>query len=81
MNFKSFYASLYSKGKCIESDNCKNDCFNDLHIPTLNDQQSNGIEGEISIQEAVLVLKNMKNKRSPGTSGFSSAFYKVFWKK
>ena len=78
---KSFYASLYSKSKCIESDNSNNDFLNDLHIPTLNDQQSDAIEGEISIQEAALVLKNMKNNRSPGTSGFSADFYKVFWKK
>ena len=78
---KSFYASLYSKSKCIESDNSNDDFLNDLHIPTLNDQQSDAIEGEISIQEAALVLKNMKNNRSPGTSGFSADFYKVFLKK
>ena len=78
---KSFYASLYSKGKCIEYDKSNDDFFNDLHIPTLSDQQSDAIEGEISIQEAALAFKNMKNNRSPGTSGFSADFYKVFWKK
>ena len=71
---KSFYASPYSKSKYIESDNSNDDFLNDLHIPTLNDQQLDAIEGEISIQEAALVLKNTKNNRSPGTSGFSADF-------
>ena len=33
------------------------------------------------MSELTKALKNMKNNKSPGTDGFSSEFFKVFWKK
>ena len=33
------------------------------------------------MSELTKALKNMKNNKSQGTDGFSSDFFKVFWKK
>ena len=39
------------------------------------------LEGEISYTEATEFLKTMANNKSPGSDGFTSEFYKVFWNK
>ena len=49
-------------------------------IPTLSDEEANNIEGKLTLEEATRALKNMKNNNSPGTDGFTSVFFKVFWK-
>ena len=41
---------------------------------------SKKLEGIITREEALLVLKNMKNDKSPGADGFTSEFYKFFWR-
>ena len=46
----------------------------------LNDSDSKKLEGEITSAEAAFTLKNMKNNRSPGSSGFTCEFFKCFWK-
>ena len=51
-----------------------------INMPKLNEQEATELEGEITLKEASLTLKNMKNNKSPGTSGFTVDFYKVFWK-
>ena len=37
------------------------------------------IQGEITNQEALNVLKKMKNNKSPGSDGFTVEFFKTFW--
>ena len=49
-------------------------------IPKLEQQEANNLEGMLTIEEAGQTLKHMKNNKSPGTSGFSADFFKVFWK-
>ena len=49
-------------------------------IPTLKAEESLKFEGMLTLKEAGQTLKNMKNNKSPGTSGFSADFYKTFWK-
>ena len=51
-----------------------------INMPKQNEQEATELEGEISLKEASLTLKNMKNNKSPGTSGFTVDFYNVFWK-
>ncbi|KAK3103890.1 hypothetical protein FSP39_022684 [Pinctada imbricata] len=34
----------------------------------------------ITLQEAALILKGMSNNKSPGSDGFSTEFFKMFWK-
>ena len=36
-------------------------------------------EGPIKEHEVKIVVKNMKNNKSPGTDGFPAEFYKFFW--
>lgn len=72
-----FYKTLYTR-KTLET--CE---ITDLieECPTLSSEEKNLLEGEISLEEAGLALKNMKNGKSPGTDGFGAEFYKFFWKK
>ena len=50
-------------------------------IPHLNDEEAERIEGEITLNEASVALRNMKHSKSPGTDGFNAEFFKVFWSK
>ena len=47
-------------------------------IPHLNDDEAEGIEGEINLNEASMALRNMKHSKSPGTDGVNAEFFKVF---
>ena len=39
-------------------------------------QEKTSLEGEITLAEASLALKNMKNYKSPGSDGFTAEFVK-----
>ena len=41
-------------------------------IPHLNDDEAQGTEGEITLNEASVTLRNMKHSRSPGTDRFNA---------
>ena len=45
--------------------------------PTLTVQEKLFIEGEITLDEASLALKNMKNNKSAGSDGFTVEFKKI----
>ena len=47
----------------------------------LSDAQAKKLEGILTLQEISLTLRNMKNDKSPGLSGFAADFFKVFWNK
>ena len=47
------------------------------NIPTLTLQEKLSLEGEITLDEASLALKNMKNNKSPGSDGFTVDFLKI----
>ena len=49
-------------------------------MKTITDDQANRLEGLLTVEEISCTLKNMKNDKSPGLSGFSANFFKVFWK-
>ena len=51
-----------------------------INMPKLTEEEAEKLEGMVTHKEASLTLKNMKNNKSPGTSGFSVDFFKVFWK-
>ena len=50
-------------------------------IPHLNDEEAERIEGEITLNEASMALRNMKHSKSSGTDGFNTEFFKVFLSK
>ena len=73
---KNFYEDLYS---FRDTDDINLD--NIIQQPTkLNDNEKASIEGPITFEEAVYALKEMKNNKSPGNSGFSIEFFKFFFK-
>ena len=52
----------------------------DMDVPKLNEDEASNLEGVLTLNEAGTTLKNMKNNKSPGTSGFLADLYKVFWR-
>ena len=69
----TFYERLYSDrnlGKGEILDMVEN-------IPTLTLQEKLSLEGEITLDEASLALKNMKTNKSPGSDGFTVEFFLI----
>ena len=74
-----FYTQLYQSKEQQLIDVDINTILNP-DSPKLSDVQSNSLEGPITITEAGKVLFNMKHNKSPGSTGFTSEFFKCFWK-
>ena len=51
-----------------------------LHINRLSEKQFKEIDRPLTLQELSDALKGMSNKKAPGTDGFPTEFYKIFWK-
>ncbi len=78
---KVFYQNLYStKLNMNDLRNSEGKLFpNDNSIPKLNETEKERCEGEITENECLKSLKDMKNNKSPGTDGLTAEFYKMFW--
>lgn len=75
---KLFYQNLYeSKDSTIQEVNL-DELLGDS-VPKISEDKSKLLQGKITLEEAGEVLRNFSNNKSPGTSGFTSEFYKVFW--
>ena len=72
---KEFYENLYKK-RTTQNVNLNNLVSNPI---TLNNNEKESLEGEITFQEAHQALKYMNNNRSPGNSGYTVEFYKFFF--
>ena len=48
-------------------------------LPKLSDTEKDSMEGLLTIEEATKYLKKTRNNASPGSTGYSSEFYKFFW--
>ena len=80
---ENFYTNLYSP----EISNFSKEKLEEANIYFLSQQTSASLnpnevqlcEGEISERECLENLKAMPNGKSPGTDGFHAEFYKVFW--
>ena len=53
--------------------------LNDLHIPTLSEDQKKFCEGKISAEECFRLLDSFDNNKTPGNDGIPIEFYKTFW--
>jgi exonuclease III len=73
---KDFYQKLYSKR------NTKNVNLEEYTptLPKLSKDESDKLEGPITLEEASHALKNMNNGKSPGTDGITVDFLKFFWR-
>ena len=77
---KNFYSNLYKTQDIIEDKDIQ-EIFKDLQTsPKLSLEQRNKLEGEISDEETLSILKKMKNNKSPGSDGFSVELFKFFYK-
>ena len=74
---QSFYENLY---KSREHEMLNIDLSTMVTGPTLNQEESDSVEGFISVEEAGKALKKMKNGKSPGLDGYTAEFFKFFWK-
>ena len=73
----SFYNNLYkSREHIIENINLEEKL--NLATPKLTTAQALSIEGKISLDEAYNTLKSMQNNKSPGSTGFTTEFFKFF---
>lgn len=75
----TYYENLYtSKDQNLNDIELETYLMN-ADIPRLDEKEALQLEGSLTLAEASQTLKNMKNNKSPGTSGFSADFFKVFW--
>ena len=76
---QNFYKSLYSsREQAITDVNLDN--LLGIDTPKLTDLEAMSLEGEITLREAGNFLKTMQNNKSPGSTGFTTEFFKFFWK-
>ena len=74
----NFYKPLYESDN-ISENNIKQYLSKINNLNTLNEQEANILEGEISETECKDALKNMKLNKSPGSDGLPIEFYTTFW--
>ena len=75
--YKNLFRSRDAELKNIDIE----ELFTNQNINKLTDVQKKSIEGELTISEIGIALKNMKNEKTPGLDGFTSEFFKFFWLK
>ena len=76
-----FYKQLYSNNKSLNN-KYDNIFFNNNNsIPTLNDEDKDLCDQDISLEECAKALLTLKNGKSPGSDGFPPEFYKMFAEK
>ena len=68
---KTFYENVYpSRENNIIRWNIDN-----INTPTFSQEESDSLEGPITLQEALSSIKQMKNDKSPGSEGFTAEFF------
>lgn len=72
---EAFYKNLYKK-QGVEQE-CVDEVLNTLSA-TLNEEEKNMHEHEISIEEIKEAIKQTKPNKSPGSDGLTHEFYKTF---
>ena len=77
-----FYSTLYQKDTQIDDskENIENFIYN-ISFPKLSDEDKAICDSDMSIEEMGAALLKLNNKSSPGCDGFTTPFYKFFWKK
>ena len=71
--YNNIYSSKVSGNPCLRAK-----FFANKNIKKLDPEDKILCDGEITESEPKIVLKNMKNNKTPGTDGFPVEFYKIF---
>lgn len=77
---ESFYKNLYTRNTHSNKEYNLNELLVDTTVDKLDYAEMISLEGEITHGEAASVLINMSNNKSPGSDGFTTEFFKFFWK-
>lgn len=75
--FHNYYSSLYGVQETV-SNGAMDDFIKDLALPSLSTSHREILEGEITMEEVLAVIKQAKTSKTPGPDGFSTAYYKTF---
>lgn len=73
-----FYETLY-QSKTEDTQEWEYDKVFD-NTRKLSVEEKMSLEGDISYKEAVSTLKNLNNNTSPGSDGYTTEFFKFFWR-
>ena len=73
----NFYETLY---RSREQSIVGADPMANLEGPSLTQSDRDKTEGLITLEEAGKALKKMKNGKSPGLDGYTTEFFKFFWR-
>ena len=78
---QNFYEKLYSDNRQNQAEVTENEnkIFNNLKLPKISNEDQQKCEQELTEAEILKSVKAMKPKKSPGTCGLTSEFYKFFW--
>ena len=78
---KKFCENLYkSRDDALENIDLE-EYMQDNEVMKLSNDQANNIEGILTYREISNTLYKMKSDKSPGISGLTTEFFKVFWKR
>ena len=72
------FQKRYYENSCKDQIKISDDTIQDMigeNENKLTDQDSKQLEGEITLTELSLAVKNMKNSKSPGSDGFTAEFF------
>ena len=72
---KTFYDNLYAS----RENNITQYNIDNINTPTLSQEESDSLEGPITLQETLSSIKQMKNDRSPGSDGFTAEFFLILF--
>ena len=76
---KEFYENLFANKDHLLSDINLNNVLKDISYNKLSSAETEKLEGELTLEEISIALKNMKHNKTPGIDGFPSEFFKTFW--
>ena len=77
---RKYFEELYNKEPIQDNIDTKVDRFlRECEVTKLSETDKNSCEGLITIEEASIALKMMKNGSSPGLDGLTTEFFKCFW--
>ncbi len=77
----TFYKNLYNAKTNVDTAEFDLNRITFTDVMKLNDSEREKLEGKITYDEALTILKNMSNNKSPGSDGFTAEFFKMFWDK
>ena len=72
---KTFYENVYAS----RENNIIHCNIDNINTPTLSQEDSDSLEGPMTLQEALSSIKQMENDRSPGSDGFTAEVFLSFF--